>query len=97
MEWWYPPVPEWDGLLPPVSCDERPIIDSVRTPVAYSIRHAPHTESDRRCAERVWLARLSGSMGRRNPFSAASKATGLHSGRFYTTTKAHVGRRAKVT
>ena len=24
-------------------------------------------------------------MGRRNPFSAASKATGLHSGRFYTT------------
>ena len=36
MEWWYPPVPEWDGLLPPVSCGERPIIDGVRTPVAYS-------------------------------------------------------------
>ena len=50
-----------------------------------------------RSAERVWLARLSGNMGRRNPFPAASKATGLHSGRFYTTTKAHVGRRAKVT
>ena len=29
-------MPEWDGLLPPVSCGERPIIDSVRTPVAYS-------------------------------------------------------------
>ena len=35
MEWWYPSVPEWDGLLPPVFCGERPIIDSVRTPVAY--------------------------------------------------------------
>ena len=30
-------MPEWDGLLPPVSCGERPIIDGVRTPVAYSI------------------------------------------------------------
>ena len=29
-------MPEWDGLLPPVSCGERPIIDGVRTPVAYS-------------------------------------------------------------
>ena len=29
-------MPEWDGLLPPVSCGERPIIDSVRTSVAYS-------------------------------------------------------------
>ena len=29
-------MPEWDGLLPPVSCGERPIIDNVRTPVAYS-------------------------------------------------------------
>ena len=37
MEWWYPPVPEWDGLLPPVSYGERPIIDGVRTPVAYSL------------------------------------------------------------
>ena len=27
---------EWDGLLPPVSCGDRPIIDGVRTPVAYS-------------------------------------------------------------
>ena len=30
-------MPEWDGLLPPVSCGERPIIDGVRTPVAYSM------------------------------------------------------------
>ena len=37
MESWFPPVPEWDGLLPPVSCGERPIIDSVRTPVAYTL------------------------------------------------------------
>ena len=29
-------MPEWDGLLPPVSCGDRPIIDGVRTPVAYS-------------------------------------------------------------
>ena len=29
-------MPEWDGLLPPVSCGECPIIDGVRTPVAYS-------------------------------------------------------------
>ena len=29
-------MPEWDGLLPPASCGERPIIDSVRTLVAYS-------------------------------------------------------------
>ena len=29
-------MPEWDGLLPPVSCGEHPIIDGVRTPVAYS-------------------------------------------------------------
>ena len=29
-------MPEWDGLLPSVSCGERPIIDNVRTPVAYS-------------------------------------------------------------
>ena len=29
-------MPEWDELLPPVSCGERPIIDGVRTPVAYS-------------------------------------------------------------
>ena len=33
-------MPKWDGLLPPVSCGERPIIDGVRTPVAYS-NHAP--------------------------------------------------------
>ena len=38
VEWWYSPVPEWDGLLPPVSCGDRPIIDGVRTLVAYSIR-----------------------------------------------------------
>ena len=37
VEWWYPPVPEWDGLLPPVSCGERPIIDGVRTLVAYTL------------------------------------------------------------
>ena len=49
---WYPPVPEWKSLLLPASRGERPIIDGDRTPVAYS------TESDRRCAERVWLARL---------------------------------------
>ena len=30
-------MPKWDGLLPPVSCGERLIIDGVRTPVAYSI------------------------------------------------------------
>ena len=30
-------------------------------------------------------------MGRINPFSAASKATGLHSGRFYTTTRLSAG------
>ena len=29
-------MPKWDGLLPPVSCGEHPIIDRVRTPVAYS-------------------------------------------------------------
>ena len=33
----------------------------------------------------------SGNMGRRNPFSAASKATGLHSGRFYTKTRLSAG------
>ena len=33
---WYPPVPEWKGLLLPASRGERPIIDSGRTPVAYS-------------------------------------------------------------
>ena len=36
VEWWYPPVTEWDGLLPPVSCGDRPIISGVRTRVAYS-------------------------------------------------------------
>ena len=30
-------------------------------------------------------------MGRINPFSAASKATGLHSGRFYTTIRLSAG------
>ena len=29
-------MPEWDGLLSPVSRGERPIIDGVRTLVAYS-------------------------------------------------------------
>ena len=29
-------MPEWDGLLSPVSCGERSIIDGVRTLVAYS-------------------------------------------------------------
>ena len=33
---WYPPVPEWKGLLLPASRGERPIIDGGRTPVAYS-------------------------------------------------------------
>ena len=37
MEWWYPLVPKLDGLLRPVSCGERPFIDGVRTPVAYTI------------------------------------------------------------
>ena len=40
MVWWYPPIPEGDGLLPPVSCGDRPIIDGVRTLVAYSV--SPH-------------------------------------------------------
>ena len=35
-------MPEWDGVLPPVSCGERPIIDGVRTPVAYSIYAEVH-------------------------------------------------------
>ena len=40
-------MPEWDGLLPPVSCSDRPIIDGVRTPVAYSISGQKHdTKSD---------------------------------------------------
>ena len=33
---WYPPVPEWKGLLLPASGGERPIIDGGQTPVAYS-------------------------------------------------------------
>ena len=31
---WYPPVPEWKGLLLPASRGERPIIDGGRTPVS---------------------------------------------------------------
>ena len=37
------------------------------------------------------LSFQSGNMGRRNTFFAASKATGLHSGRFYTTTRLSAG------